>query len=73
MLVKIIVIVLLALIFISLFSALLFLYKDKGRGTRTAQSLTWRIGLSLTLFLVLMAGIYFGIIPPTGIFGPASP
>ncbi len=68
MLIKTIVIVMLALIFASLFSALLFLYKGKGQGTRTAKSLTWRIGLSLALFLLLMAGIYFGVIPPGGIF-----
>ena len=68
MLIKTIVIVMLVLIFASLFSALLFLYKDKGQGTRTAKSLTWRIGLSLALFLLLMAGVYFGVIPSSGIF-----
>ncbi len=67
MLLKIIVIVMLLLIFASLFSALFFLYRDKGRGTRTAKALTWRIGLSITLFLMLMAGFYFGIIPPQGL------
>jgi heme/copper-type cytochrome/quinol oxidase subunit 3 len=67
MLLKIIVIVMLVLIFASLFSALVFLFKDKGRGTRTAKALTWRIGLSMTLFLLLMAGFYFGIIPPQGL------
>lgn len=64
---KIIVIVMLALILASLFSALVFLFKDKGRGKRTAQALTWRIGLSITLFLMLMAGFHFGIIPPGGL------
>jgi len=67
MLLKIIVIVMLALIVASLFSALVFLFKDKGRGKRTAQALTWRIGLSITLFLMLMAGFHFGIIPPGGL------
>lgn len=67
MLIKIIVIVMLALILASLFSALVFLFKDKGRGKRTAQALTWRIGLSITLFLMLMAGFHFGIIPPGGL------
>jgi len=32
-----------------------------------ANAFTYRIGLSVTLFLLLMAGFYFGIIPPTGI------
>ena len=67
MLIKTVVIIMLVLIFASLFSALVFLFKDKGRGKRTAQALTWRIGLSLTLFLLLMAGFYFGIIPPGGL------
>jgi hypothetical protein len=67
MLLKIVVIVMLALIVASLFSALVFLFKDKGRGKRTAQALTWRIGLSITLFLMLMAGFHFGIIPPDGL------
>ncbi|MDH3311050.1 MAG: twin transmembrane helix small protein [Gammaproteobacteria bacterium] len=67
MFLKIIVIVMLLLIFASLFSALVFLFKDKGSGTRTAKALTWRIGLSMTLFLLLMAGFYFGIIPSQGL------
>ena len=65
--VKTFVILMLVAIFASLFSALVFLFKDRGHSTRTAQALTWRIGLSLTLFLLLMAGFYFGIIPPEGI------
>ena len=65
--IKTFVILMLVAIFASLFSALLFLFKDGGRGTRTARALTWRIGLSLMLFLLLMAGFYFGIIPPEGI------
>ncbi len=67
MFVKIFVILMLVAIFGSLFSALVFLFRDQGRGTRTAKALTWRIGLSLALFVLLMAGFYFGIIPPEGI------
>ncbi len=66
-LVKIIVIVMLLVIIGSLASALLFLYKDGGRGERMVKALTLRIGLSITLFLLLMAGAYFGIIPPLGL------
>ena len=67
MFIKSVVIIMLALIFVSLFSALVFLYKDKGRGSRTAQALSWRIGLSMALFLMLMAGFYFDIIPAQGL------
>ena len=55
--------VMLALIVGSLFSALFYLYRDKGTGERTARALTIRVGLSITLFILLMAGYYFGIIP----------
>lgn len=66
-LIRIFVILMLVAILASLFSALVFLYKDKGKGERTAKALTWRISLSITLFLLLMAGFYFGIIPPMGL------
>jgi uncharacterized membrane-anchored protein len=66
MLVKIIVIVMLLLIVGSLFSALTFLYKDNGQGERTVKALTVRISLSILLFLFLMLGFYFGIIPARG-------
>jgi hypothetical protein len=64
---KIIIISALVLIVGALFSALVFLYKDKGKGERTARSLTWRIGLSLGLFMLLMTGYYLGIITPHGL------
>lgn len=66
MLVKIIIIVMLLLIVGSLFSALTFLYKDNGQGERTAKALTIRISLSIALFVFLMLGFYFGIIPARG-------
>lgn len=66
-LVKIIVVLMLVAIVASLLSALVFLYKDGGKGERTARALTWRISLSIALFLLLMAGYYFGIIPPMGL------
>ena len=52
------------LIFIvgSLFSALYFLIRDKGQGERTVKALTVRIALSVTLFALLMLGIYSGLI-----------
>ena len=66
-LIKVIVIVMLLVIVGSLFSGLFFLYKDQGQGTRMAKALTVRISVSISLFLLLMAGFYFGIIPPVGI------
>lgn len=70
MLGKVIIVVMLLAIFASLFSALVFLFRDQGRGTRTAKALTWRIGLSISLFVLLMAGFYFGVISPHGLSAP---
>jgi len=67
LLIKLIVILMLLVIVGSLVSALVFLYKDRGNGTRVARALTIRVALSITLFCLLMAGFYFGIIPPQGL------
>lgn len=61
---RIIVIAFLFVILGSLASALIYLVKDKGQSDRTVKALTVRISLSLVLFLLLMAGHYFGILPP---------
>lgn len=66
MLLKSFIILMLVLIFISLFSALVMLFRQGG-GTGTARALTWRIALSLALFVILMAGFYFGYIPSEGL------
>ncbi len=55
------------LILASLASALYYLIKDKGQSERTVKMLTVRIVLSLVLFIALMAGSYFGIIPQNGL------
>lgn len=59
---KIIVLLFLAFILASLFSALYFLIKDKGQSERTAKALTIRVVLSITLFVLLMLGFHFGFI-----------
>ena len=65
--VKAIVIVLLLVILINLGSALVFLVKDKGQTHRTLTALKWRIGLSISLFILLMIGFATGLIQPHGI------
>lgn len=67
MIIRLIVIGMLILIFASLASALVFLLRDRGGSTRTVKALSMRIGISLVLFLLLMAGFYFGVIPPEGV------
>jgi len=61
---RIVVVAFLLVIVGSLFSALLYLVKDKGTTERTVKALSVRIGVSITLFLLLMAGFYFGVLPP---------
>ncbi len=60
---RIVVILFVILIVASLGSALFFLVNDRGRSDRIVRALALRVGLSLTLFLLLMAGYYFGLIP----------
>ena len=60
---KILLVVLLLAIVGSLASALFFLIHDQGKSKRTVNALAVRVGLSLFLFLMLMAGHYFGLIP----------
>ena len=62
---------LLILLFIlfSLFQGIYFMAKDDGRenSTRVVKALTVRVALSLLLFIVLMAGYYFGLLTPHGL------
>lgn len=64
---KIVVILFLIAIVGSLGSALFYMIRDKGGSTRTVRSLTIRVGLSVALFLMLMASYYFGLIPQQGL------
>jgi len=64
MLSKIIIILILIVILFSLGSGLFFLVRDKGKTDRTVKALTYRIGLSLFLFCLLIVGFLTGIITP---------
>ncbi len=66
---RIVVLLFVALIVLSLGSALYYLVKDKGQSDRTVKALTMRISLSIFLFVLLMASYYFGWIPQTGLRG----
>ena len=64
---RFVVIAFLVIILMSLGSALFYLIRDKGKSDRTVRALTVRVVLSVTLFLLLMLGHYFGIIPKSGL------
>ncbi|MDV6345024.1 MULTISPECIES: twin transmembrane helix small protein [unclassified Nitrosomonas] len=59
---KIFAILLLLIILYSLGSALYYMLKDNGQGTRMVKSLTIRIALSLVLFVVMMITTYINYI-----------
>jgi len=61
---KLFIIIVMLVILIALGSSLYFLISDKGETTRTVKALTWRIGLSLALFLFLMLAFSMGWISP---------
>ncbi|MGI9228650.1 MAG: twin transmembrane helix small protein [Gammaproteobacteria bacterium] len=66
---KIVIGLILLFILGSLAAGMFFLIRDKGQGTRTAKSLTLRIGLSIALFILLFIGFFAGWIKPHGISG----
>ena len=53
----------LLLIVASLASAALFMLRKDGDPKRMVKALAVRVGLSVALFVMLMAGYYFGLIP----------
>lgn len=59
------VLVVLALLAIvgSLASGLYYMLVDKGGSDRVVKALTVRVAISMSLFLLLMAGYHFGFIP----------
>ena len=59
---KFVVLLFVAFILGSLFSALYFLLTDRGSSDRVVKALTVRVLLSVVLFAMLMLGFYFGFI-----------
>lgn len=47
----------------SLVSAAVFVVRDRSGSDRAVKALAIRVGLSLALFIFLMAGYYFGLLP----------
>jgi len=70
MLIKLIIVLFLLTILYSLASSFFFLVRDKGEGDRTVKRLTWRVGLSLVLFLMLWGAYTMGWIQPNS--GPVK-
>ena len=59
----IVIYLLIALILASLAAALVFIFRDRGGSKRAVKMLALRVTLSLALFMFLIAGFHFGLIP----------
>ena len=65
---KLVIIIFLLVILWNLGAALYYMIVDKGRSNRTVTSLSWRIGLSVTLILLVALGLFTGVIKGHGIY-----
>lgn len=67
MLTKTFIIIIMVVILLALASSLIFLVKDEGKTNRAVKGLSWRIGLSLCLFLFLFLAFSLEWISPHSI------
>ncbi len=65
--IKLLIVLIFAAIVVSLGSALRELARSEGDGRKLVRSLTWRIGLSVALFVLLWVLYLAGLIRPHGI------
>ena len=64
---KILIVAVLAAILYNLGAGLYYMMVDGGSSGRTVNALTWRIGLSVGLILLVIVGIWMGWIQPHGV------
>jgi hypothetical protein len=62
-----IVVIALIAVVTALFTALVFLYRDRGRGTRVVTALAIRVLLSMALIAFLVFSWWMGWIAPGGL------
>lgn len=67
-LVKVLVVLALVAIIFSLGSAVIYMMRDRGDSKRMVKALTWRIGLSVALFILLIIAWAMGFIQPHGLY-----
>jgi branched-subunit amino acid transport protein AzlD len=64
---KFLIIIILIIIILSLTSGLHFLIKDTDQSKKMVKSLTLRVALSVTLFIMIIFGFYMGWLTPNHI------
>jgi succinate dehydrogenase/fumarate reductase cytochrome b subunit len=62
--IKIAIVIFFIVIVYNLGAGLFYMMSDKGTTNRTVKALTWRIGLSVLLIVLIMLGIWTGVIQP---------
>lgn len=65
---KLLIIAFLVVILWNLGAGLYYMMVDKGTTNRTVRSLSWRIGISVVLILMIAVGMYTGWIKPHGLY-----
>lgn len=65
---KIAIFTILLIILVSLGSGMFFLVKDGSKSNRTVTSLTFRVILSIVLFMLLFVGFKTNLIQPHGLY-----
>lgn len=66
MLIKIAIVAIMLIVLFSLLRSLYFLATEKD-SKKTVNNLSWRIGLSVLLFVLLIVGMFTGVIEPHGL------
>ena len=67
MIIKILIVLAMLGILFTLFRSLFFLATGKQDSKKTVNSLSWRIGLSIGLFVLILVSIFMGWIEPHGL------
>lgn len=65
--IKVVIVAALLAIVFSLGMALWRLVSDRGDSQRAVRALTFRIGLSIALFILLLLGMLTGVVVPHGV------
>ena len=68
--IKVIIVIMLALILLSLVASMFTLMRDRDNSNRTAKFLTFRIVMSILLFILIGVSFYMGWIQPHGLIPP---
>ena len=66
---KLLIIAVLVVIVWNLGAGLYYMMVDKGTTNRTVRALSWRVGLSVGLVLLVVLGIWTGVIKPHSMGG----